>query len=162
MTPTVEACAARLQRRAPPASSANESRLRPDQKELRFAILLGRAEALAVGLQQLGVNQRDEIFRGKGFDAERNVEPVVFRFGFRQATQHDHRQFDVEGANLPHQLGAAGAGHQVIGNDQTNAIRQGSKGCKCAFGSGGDGDLEARLPENRFPDLELERVIVDE
>lgn len=111
---------------------------------------------------QAGLDQLDKLGRRKGFGAEYYVQTLILVFGFRQPAQHDHGQPIAEHADLPHQLRAVAAGHDVISHDHANAIRKPSQSSQGTFGSGGDGNLKACVPQNRFPDGQLQRVIVYE
>lgn len=137
----------------PPAAAALAS--------LQSEVELGRAAALAIGFQQ-GLHQIDQLGGRIRLHPESDIEPLILRLGLAHSAQHDDRHGDLQGANLPHQFRAITTRHQVVGDDEAHPVTQHAQGGKSALGSGGDGNLEPCLPEDRLPNLELQRVIVDE
>jgi hypothetical protein len=64
----------------------------------------------------------DEFGWGQRFKAEGNIEALVLLFGVRQAAEHDNGHFGVGFAEPADEIGTAGSGHQVIGDDEADLL----------------------------------------
>jgi len=85
---------------------------------------------------QFLAHQTDQLRRRTGLGAKCYVETFVLVFGFSHATDHDHRDIRPQIAKLPHEHGAAGSGHDVIGDNGADGVgrRTAQKGKRAVRG----------------------------
>lgn len=106
----------------------------------------------------------EEEIGEEGFEAEVDVEAVVFVFGFGHAADDEDGEVGGEGAESPDEVGATHAGHEVVGEDEADGsgelvvakLLEGSLGAE-------DGDDEvAGTLEDGLTGGGLDGVVVNE
>ena len=66
----------------------------------------------------------DEVLGQQGLQAEVDAQGSVLVFGFGQAADDEHRDVGGELAQAGDELGAVHAGHDVVGDDEVDGVRE--------------------------------------
>ena len=122
----------------------------------------GDVGAVAVGGEEL-VDEREEDLGEEGFGAEDDVKAGIFLFGFFEAADDEDGEVRVEGAEASDELSAVHAGHEVVGEDETDFGGEicGGKLLERTGWAEGDIDVETIALQDGLPDPGLDCVIVD-
>lgn len=106
----------------------------------------------------------EEIIGKKRLEAELDVEVLVLLFGFNHAADDEDGDAGLELAEVPDELRAGHAGHDVVGNDEIDGggILVLAELLKSALRTENGDDMVSDPLEDGLPRCRLDCVVVDE